>query len=198
MRTGGMAPAEQSAADAAQRIADELERAGFSYAIGGALALAIAGVPRGTADVDVNVFVSEDRVQAVVMLLSHLGIEFDLEKAAAQARTQGMFIGRWDGMRIDVFLPSIPFAFDAERTRIRVTDAAGWSGWFLSAEALAVFKLLFFRSKDVVDLERLVAVRPELDTGYVRKWIVEMMGEDDERTVKWDDLVEQFGSGKTS
>src|SRR5690242_7233739 len=121
MRTGGMAPPERSAADAAQRIADELEQAGFSYAIGGALALAIAGVPRGTADVDVNVFVPEDRVQAVVGLLSGLGIDIDLEKAEAQARMQGMFIGRWDGMRIDVFLPSIPFAFDAERTRIRVT-----------------------------------------------------------------------------
>jgi len=29
-------------------------------------------------------------------------------------------------------------------------------------------------------------------------WIVRMMGEDDERTVKWDDLVERFGSANTS
>ena len=41
---------EQGAAEAAQRIADALAAAGISYAIGGALALAIAGVPRGTAD----------------------------------------------------------------------------------------------------------------------------------------------------
>ena len=90
-------------------------------------------------------------------------------------------------------LPSIRFSWEAEHTRVRVTDAAGWSGWFLSAEALAVFKLLFFRDKDVVDLERLVAVRPELDLAYVRRWITEMMGEDDERTRKWDEIAVRFG-----
>jgi hypothetical protein len=73
-----------------------------------------------------------------------------------------------------------------------VTDDKGWSGWFLSAEALAVFKLLFFRGKDMVDLERLVAVRPELDRAYVRERIVEMMGEDDARTQRWDEIVRRF------
>lgn len=92
-------------------------------------------------------------------------------------------------MRIDVFLPSIPFSLEAARTRVRVTDDAGWSGWFLSAESVAVFKLLFFRGKDIVDLERLVAARDSLDRDYVRRWIVDMMGEDDERVQRWDALV---------
>jgi hypothetical protein len=184
--------AERSAADAARSIAAALDDAGLPYAIGGALALAIAGVPRGTADVDVNVFVAEERVPDVIAALAKLGIDVP-STAIAQARDRGMFVGRWDRMRIDVFLPSIPFAHEAGRTRIRVTDDAGWSGWFLSAEALAVFKLLFFRGKDLVDLERLLAVRPELDTGYIRRAIVEMMGEDDARTRRWDAIVERFG-----
>jgi hypothetical protein len=184
--------ADRGAAEAGQRIADALGGAGLPYAIGGALALAIAGVPRGTADVDVNVFVDDDRVLEAIGVLAALGIEIDETSAMARATEQGMFVGRWDGMRIDVFLPSIPFALEAERTRILITDATGWSGWFLAAEALAVFKLLFFRGKDVVDLERLVAVRPELDRAYVRRWIVDMMGEDDERTRKWDEIVRLF------
>lgn len=123
----------------------------MSYAIGGALALAIAGVPRGTADVDVNVFVPEARVHDVIAVLSKLGIDFPAA-AAEQARREGMFVGRWDGMRIDV------------------------------------------RGKDLVDLERLVAVRPELDTAYVRRWIVDMMGDDDDRTRRWDDIVRRHRS----
>jgi hypothetical protein len=64
--------------------------------------------------------------------------------------------------------------------------------WFLSAEALAVFKLLFFRPKDLVDLQRLLAVQgPALDTAYIRRHLVEMMGEDDERTRRWDELVDE-------
>ncbi len=191
-----MATAERGAAESAQRIADALEAAGIEYAIGGALALAIAGVPRGTVDVDVNVFVPEARVPEAIAVLRQLGIEIDLAVAVARASRDGMFVGRWDGMRIDVFLPSIPFALEARRTRILVTDATGWSGWFLSAEALAVFKLLFFRGKDLVDLERLIAVRgPELDHGWVRRWMVDMMGEQDERVRRWDDLVRRFGPG---
>jgi hypothetical protein len=189
-----MAIADRSAAEAAQRIADSLEESQVPYAIGGALALAIAGVPRGTADVDLNVFVPESRVGEAIAALTRVGVDIDTQTATEHARAQGMFIGRWEGMRIDVFLPSIDFSWEAERTRIRVTDESGWSGWFLSAEAITVFKLLFFRGKDVVDLERLIAVRPELDRGYVRRWIVEMMGEDDERTRTWDQLVARFSS----
>jgi len=56
-----------------------------------------------------------------------------------------------------------------------------------------VFKLLFFRIKDRGDLERLVAVRgARLDRAYVRRWMVDMMGEDDERVRAWDDIVERF------
>lgn len=190
-----MTVAERGAAEAAQRVADALERAGLPYAIGGALALAIAGVPRGTADVDINVFVDLRETAKVIATLAGLGITLDEAAALERANRDGMFVGRWDGMRIDVFMPSISFSDEAARTRIRVTDEAGWSGWFLSAEALSVFKLLFFRGKDMVDLERLVAVRSELDHAYVRRWIVDMMGEADERVTRWDDIVRRFAPG---
>ena len=128
-----MAIAERGAAEAAQRIADALEGAWAAPRIGGALALAIAGVPRGTADVDIDVFVDEERVPEVVDALRPLGIDVELGPALERGRRDGMFVARWDGTRIDVFLPSIPFAFEAHRTRIRITDDVGWSGWFLSA-----------------------------------------------------------------
>lgn len=186
-------PVDRSAAEASQRIADLFERESISYAIGGALALAVAGVPRGTADVDVNVFMESADLPRVIALLQTLGMDVDAAAAIARAKRDGMFVARWDGMRIDVFLPSIPFAREAERTRTRIVDTGGWSGWFLSAEALSVFKLLFFRGKDLVDLERLVAVRPDLDRSYVRRAIAEMMGEDDERVRRWDEIVARFG-----
>jgi hypothetical protein len=58
-----------------------------------------------------------------------------------------------------------------------------------------VFKRLFFRAKDLVDLERLVAVRPELDAAYIRRWIADMMGEDDARTRRWDEINQRFRAG---
>ena len=192
-RLSGATVGDRSAAEAAQEISVALESAGLDYAIGGALALAVAGVPRGTVDVDVNVFVDEPRWEQAIGVLRALGIEVDPVAAVKQAKAEGMFVGRWDGMRIDVFFPSIPFAHEAAKTRVRLTADDGWSGWFLSAEAIAVFKLLFFRGKDRVDLERLVAVSPGLDRDYIRRWLVNMMGENDERVIRWDEIVAKFG-----
>ena len=53
-----MNPSDPSdAADAGLRLAEALQAAGIDHALGGALALGALGVPRGTLDVDVNVFV---------------------------------------------------------------------------------------------------------------------------------------------
>ena len=65
---------------------------------------------------------------------------------------------------------------------------AGRLAWVHSAEVLAVFKLLFFRAKDLVDVERMVQVRgPDLDRAFVRAALVEML-EWDERIKRWDEI----------
>ena len=70
----------------------------------------------------------------------------------------------------------------------------GQEAWYLSAESTAIFKLLFFRLKDLVDIERLVVVQGEaLDRDYIRRWMVEMMGEDDERVEEWDAIILRRG-----
>lgn len=93
-------------------------------------------------------------------------------------------------MRVDIFTPSIPFAWEAMKKVVRVQSPLGEAA-FLSAESIAVFKMMFFRPKDVLDVERLMAVQGDaFDFDYVRRWIVEMMGENDERTRALDKLAE--------
>lgn len=181
--------------EAGLQIAEAFDRAGIPYALGGALAYGIWAVPRATVDVDVNVFVEEGRLGEVCAALGSLGIEADAGRAAAASRQQGMYVTRFGPFRIDLFTPSIEFSWEALRTRVGRT-VEGKPVWFLSAEAIAVFKLLFFRGKDIVDLERLVAVRgADLDVEYVRGHIVEMMGENDERVSRWDAIVAGQGAG---
>jgi hypothetical protein len=177
--------------EAALRIAERFDAAEIPYALGGALAYGVWAVPRATVDVDVNVFVHEDRLGEVLEALTSLGIAVDETGVREQNRRQGMFVCRWGLYRIDVFTPSIEFAWEAQSRRVR--HAFGdQSAWILSAEVIAVFKLLFFRTKDLADLERLVAVHRELDTGYVRNRICAMMGADDERVASWDRIVAAF------
>lgn len=179
--------------DAALRIAGALDEREISYAIGGALAYGLWAVPRATVDVDVNVFVTPENLLPVFAVLDSLGVQLDRAAAREQSARDGMFIGRWGYYRIDIFTPSIAFSWEAERTRVRHAIGSR-DAWFLAPEAIAVFKLLFFRGKDLVDLERLVALRPELDTAYVRRQVVAMMGDGDERILAWDAMVRARGA----
>lgn len=169
-------------------VAAALGARGIEYALGGAFAYGVWAIPRGTLDVDVNVFVGPERLDDVFSALTNIGASVEPELARHRAADEGMFEAWVGPVRIDVFVPSIPFSWEAARTRRHVSIAGGECD-VLSPEALAVFKLLFFRPKDLVDLERLIAVQGDaLDAAFVRRNIVEMLGEDDARVREWDRL----------
>ncbi len=168
-----------------------LDAAGLPYAIGDALALGVHGVSRSTQDVDVNVFVKPEELERLLEVLTANGVSVDQARARTEGVQDGVFF-TWSGStRIDVFLPSIELAWEALRTRVSI-PIQGQPTWFLSAELLSCFKLLFFRSKDLLDLERLVETRTTLDVRRVRELMVETMGTDDERVRAWDDIVQRF------
>lgn len=173
--------------EAGLAIGAALDRSAIPYALGGALALSYWAVPRATADV--NVFVHDDELGTMCAALGGIGLPMLPEAARAASESSGLIVVKWHGMRVDLFTPSVSFSWEAMRTRVRgVIDSQPVS--LLSAEALAVFKLLFFRAKDIADLQRLIGVRgASLDVEYVREQIVAMMGEDDERVARWDALV---------
>lgn len=178
--------------DIAQRLCAELERRGISYALGGALSFGLHAEPRGTKDVDVNAFVEAEHVPAVCEAVRAIGGTIDDNVALGQAAQQGMFVAYVGPFRVDVFTPSIDFAWEAERTRVRRT-LEGQPVWALSAEAITVFKLLFFRRRDQADIEQMLRTCPSLDRAYVRARIAEMMGDDDVRVRFFDQLVDEVG-----
>ncbi len=187
-----MSDAPFNAAEVGLAIARILEARGVPYALGGALAYGVWALPRATKDVDLNVFVRPERLPAALDALAGAGVAFDRDAALRQSAEEGLFVGWVGACRIDIFTPSIPFSWEALETRVQV-ELGGQRAWFLSAEALSFFKLMFFRGKDLVDLERLVSTMGKrLDAPYVRRWLVETMGEDDERVKKWDELCATF------
>lgn len=181
-----------SAPEVARKLADILEAACVPYAIGGALAFGYHGPPRSTNDVDLNLFVDMEELGTVLDLLSANQFTLDREKAMASASERGDFVAYLQGVRVDGFLPSIPF-YTSVKERVVTVEMLGHSIKVLSAEDLVVFKLLFFRFKDINDIERLVSLQGNnLDRQYIRWWIVDMMGENDPRTKAWDEICQRF------
>lgn len=186
-----MSPPPETAFEAADRLAECLEGAEIPYAIGGAISYGVWAPARGTLDVDLSVFLEGPALAAAAEAFRSLGIDCPTDELLRTSADGGLTVLWFGPFRVDVFTPNIPFFDEAQRTRIRVRRAGSPGDyWYLSAEALCVFKLLFFRSKDIPDLERVVGTQGRrLDTAYVRGWMADMMGEDDERVRKWDVIV---------
>ena len=183
-----------AAPELARRLADVLGSAGVPYAVGGALALGVWGFPRATNDVDLDIFVTAQALGPVLDILERAGFAVDVTAAESSARERGDFKIIAEGMRVDVFVSSIPL-YDDVRRRIREAPLEGRPAWFLAPEDLAIFKLLFFRAKDLLDVERLVGfLGQDFDRTYVRRWLVQLVGADDERVGRWDQLISTIGA----
>jgi hypothetical protein len=179
--------------DVARRLASVFVDDGLPYGLGGALALGVWGAPRATKDVDVSVFVESSQVARVLDSLERAGAMVRREDATRDVARIGLFQARLGKIIVDVFISDHPQArVMATRVR-RIAEPDGTLLAFISAEDLCIHKLLFGRAKDIVDLERLFAVRT-LDTAYVRSWLVQMVPEGDQRLAVLDDLEQRFGS----
>lgn len=184
-----------SAADVARRLADRLDEGRIPYAIGGALALGVWGAPRNTVDVDISVFVELTDLPRVIDAFDRAGVMVDERDAARDIARIGLFRARLGRTPIDVYLSAHPHFAEMARRKRPVPDPDGTMRWFVSPEDLVVLKLFYGRAKDIVDLERLFAVRQDLDVAYARDWIQKMVPAGDRRLAVLDDLVRRFVPG---
>ena len=152
--------------------------AGLPHAFGGALALAwCTRRPRGTIDVDVNVFVSPDRAPQVLAALPEGVAWGDPELARIEA--DGQVRLWWGTTPVDVFFSTTEF-HDRAAARARVEPFLDDELPFLSCRDLAVFKAFFDRTRDWADLEEMAAAGT-LDVEAVLGVLVRYLGGADPR-----------------
>jgi hypothetical protein len=156
-------------------VHDALDQAGIPHAIGGAIALAYCTLePRGTRDLDVNVFVGPDRVKDVFAALPK-GVAIS-GLTLEQAERDGQVRLWWEQTPMDLFFSVLPF-HDQVASEVRRVAFEDRSIPVLSCTALAVFKAMFDRSRDWADIEAMVEAR-SLNLGEASRWVREMAGPD--------------------
>ena len=151
--------------------------AGQGHTFGGALALAYVAEPRGTVDIDVNVFAPVSEIDRVLGVFAPLGLTSERPREE-WLPIAGIRLRRArDPYPVDVF-PSLDERYD-EIERRCVSHPFGPERLvlpFLSAEDLAVFKLSFGRDKDWVDLRAIADARPSIDIDYIERQLVGLRG----------------------
>ncbi|MHB8465958.1 MAG: hypothetical protein ACYDH6_07915 [Acidimicrobiales bacterium] len=152
--------------------------AALPHAFGGALALAwCTQQPRGTSDIDVNVFVPPSSVDEVLDALPAIVTRGPQE--IRQLRGDGQTRLHWDATPIDIFLNTSAF-HETAMARVSLEPFAGEMIPFLACSDLAVFKAFFDRRRDWADLEEMVVAR-SIDVERVVDVLAAHLGADDPR-----------------
>ena len=163
-----------------------LEGAEVPHAFGGALALAYwTEDPRGTSDIDLNVFLPADEAAVALRVLPD-GVDRP-QGTAERIAADGQIRLWWDETPIDLFFDYVPVHAAAARHR-REVPFAGTQIPVLGPVELAVFKVMFERTRDWADIEAMVAAQ-SLDVGAVRESLATMLDDDDPRFARLDGAV---------
>jgi hypothetical protein len=122
------------------------------------------------------------RLPLILDVLECAGFAADTEPKvlAEQAVGEGQFRGTVSGLRVDVFVPAIPYYASLAERRRRVT-LLGHHVWILGPEDLVVLKMFFFRRKDLADVEAVLCDQEGLDRDFVRRTLTSLVGRDDGR-----------------
>ena len=148
------------AASVAQQLAAALDQRSQEYALGGAIALGYWAAPRGTLDVDLTLFLSPEKPTECLWLLQEIGCQVNAPEALSSLQENGFCQAAFGGLRVDVFLPTFPF-YEIARNRRREVVLGGQRITIWDAESLTVFKMMFFRRKDIADVEQILAHRSQ-------------------------------------
>jgi hypothetical protein len=157
-------------------VHDSLDAARFPHAFGGAIALAYCTEePRGTRDIDVNIFVEAAVAPSVLRALPPGVTVHDADVDAAVR--DGQVRMWWDDTPIDVFLDVHEFHRQLP-TEVRDVPFEGRSIPVLGCTAVVILKAMFNRTKDWADVEAVVAAGT-FDATEALGWLVQLLGADD-------------------
>jgi len=163
-------------------INDNLTKAEISHGFGGALALAYyTAEPRTTDDIDINISVSKSRIGEVFDALprSIRWSATDIAICAKQAQIRLWCGVPREGIPIDLFFPEHAFhEAVAKATSDHAFRVRDYKIPIISAAHLTVFKVLFNRPQDWVDIEKMVLANT-VDIVETHRWLEELLGTDD-------------------
>lgn len=163
-----------------------LTSASIPHAFGGAVALAYCvEEPRGTRDLDVNIFVDAAKAERTLgHMPSAVGVA---DSDIAKVKRDGQARLYWDGTPVDVFLNNVPL-HEAVAEAVVWVPLAGRQIPVLDCASLAIFKAFFDRTKDWADMEAIAQATPE-DIDIAAATIAELVGPDDPAVERLESLI---------
>lgn len=142
------------------------------YAIIGGVAVGLVAQPRSTQDIDAVAWIDLADLPSLLSRAAHFGFASRLADPESFAEQTRMILLRHSqtGLGVDVSCGALPFElemiersieFKLENLVLRVA----------TPEDLLITKAVAHRGKDLMDIENLLTVYPDLDLARVRHWV---------------------------
>ena len=180
---------EQRLIDFVKDVAKSLDREKILYAISGAIANMVWGVPRATHDVDILVSTSALKLPKLIEIFLASGCQGNVKDAINQARKDYLIRLRYGKSWIEIFLPAISYHHNVLKRRVAV-DIEGIPVWFITAEDLVILKLLFHRTRDMADIKAILATRKgKIDLAYIKSTMKKILPDGDGRFNELDKIL---------
>jgi predicted nucleotidyltransferase len=153
------------------KVYEFLNQCGFQYFIVGGLAEGVLGEPRFTQDIDVILFIPNDRMSEFLEKAGKAGFTFNREECIINAQKRFCFRIYFDQLPFDCLLAITAFEIEALQRAITV-PFKNFSIRFPSPEDFIILKLLAARDRDWADI-KIVALRhkPTLNIKYIQQWM---------------------------
>jgi hypothetical protein len=171
---------------AVQQLIDRFDKKGV--VIGGA-AICLLSQPRMTADVDAMLLVSIEDVPRLLRVAREIGFTPRIKAVERFARKNRIVLlrHRATDTDVDISLGALPFEIESVK-RSHIARSGNVRVRVPTVEDLIIMKAVAHRPKDLVDIQILVGVNPNLDRERIRNWVQEfaqalVMPE------LWDDIV---------
>jgi len=153
------------------RIARHLDSSGLPYMVIGGQAVLLYGEPRLTADIDITLGATLDRLPEVLGLVEQMGLEplvdpndFTRETLVLPCRDPGSEV------RVDLIFSFSPYEKQALE-RARRVSMADIPVAFASLEDVIIHKVIAGRPRDLEDVKNMLVKNPTVDAAYVRTWL---------------------------
>jgi hypothetical protein len=169
-----------------------LDSQGVRYALVGGLASGFRGRARFTEDIDLLLLVPQLKLPGVLEDLKARGFDLDVIETIREWNQNHTAVLRYHGVQIDWLKPVLP-CLQHVIDRAAGEDWLGTTVRIASTEDLIVLKLLAFRPQDVLDIQGLLAANAgALDLELVRRELGDVLPDDDERIVQFEELVRDY------
>lgn len=160
-----------AALSAVQRVLAHFANQGL---IIGGVAVSLLSTPRFTADVDAVVLLTSNDIQELLHIAKEHGLKPRIEHVDEFAKQSRVLLLRHEqsGVNVDISLGALPFEVEAVERGI-FYQADHLNVRLPTPEDLIILKAVAHRTKDLADIEALVAAYPKLDWDRIQYWVVQ-------------------------